>query len=143
RGRQYRFPVVDIYLVKSTKPIFALVVELRDEIGFWEQPSEDGDVLVGVSWRGLASNRLRLGLGKTGGDIKDDAPTAAPFSAPVSENAVQSIKNQTVKGSDNEANSSGYVGYRWSGDRMRFLEQATVGPNAPLDLRVRRIGLRR
>ena len=28
-----------------------------------------------------------------------------------------------------------YVGYRWSGDRMRFLEQATFGPTAALDNR--------
>jgi uncharacterized protein (DUF1800 family) len=35
-----------------------------------------------------------------------------------------------------------YVGYKWSGDRMRFLEQATFGPTQALDSRIRRIGLR-
>ena len=35
-----------------------------------------------------------------------------------------------------------YVGYRYSGDRIRFLEQATFGPTAALDDRLRRIGLR-
>ena len=35
-----------------------------------------------------------------------------------------------------------YVGYRWSGDRTRLLEQATFGPNATFDSRLRRVGLR-
>jgi len=34
------------------------------------------------------------------------------------------------------------VGYRWSGDRRRFLEQAAFGPTDALDNRIRRIGLR-
>jgi uncharacterized protein (DUF1800 family) len=34
-----------------------------------------------------------------------------------------------------------FVGNRWSGDRMRFLEQATFGATPALDARIRRIGL--
>ena len=37
---------------------------------------------------------------------------------------------------------SSAVGYLWSGDRMRFLEQSTFGPTKALDTRVRRLGLR-
>ncbi len=64
RGRQYRFPVVDMYPVrtKAKVPTNALVIELRDEIGYWDSPAS-GDVLVRVSWRGMTSDRLRLGYG--------------------------------------------------------------------------------
>ena len=130
RGRKYRFPVLDLAPVKGFEGVYALRVKLRDEIGFWEQPGEDGDVLVNVTWRGLTSNRVRLGLGKTGGEIKDD-PSAAP--TPISAFAFNK---------SSEAPTTEFVGYRWSGDRIRFLEQATFGPTVALDNRIRRIGLR-
>ncbi len=126
--RIYRFPIIDFQRVKSEKTLYALTIVLKDELGFWEQPSEIGDVLIGVTWRGLASNRLRLGLGKVGGEIKDDSPL--------------SKASQNVKGGYEDANNPGFVGYRWSGDRIRFLEQATFGPTQALDDRIRRIGLR-
>jgi uncharacterized protein (DUF1800 family) len=130
RGRKYRFPVLDLQPVKGFDGVYALRVKLRDEIGYWQPPDESGDVLVNVTWRGLTSNRVRLGLGKTGGEIKDDAgalPTplsAVPFNK------------------SSEPPTAELVGYRWSGDRIRFLEQSTFGPTVALDNRVRRIGLR-
>jgi uncharacterized protein (DUF1800 family) len=128
-GRQYRFPVLELTPVKSAgAPTYALTIILKDELGFWSQPEENGDVLVGVTWRGLASNRLRLGLGTTGGDIKDDAPISKTSSS--------------FKEGEDAPGTPGYVGYRWSGDRIRFLEQATFGPTTALDDRIRRIGLR-
>jgi uncharacterized protein (DUF1800 family) len=129
KGRQYRFPVLDLQPVKGMEWVYALTVKLSDEIGFWEPPTADGDVLVNVSWRGLTSNRVRLGLGATGGNIKDDegaVPTPAPLSPP-------------KKDTDTSTN---LVGYKYSGDRIRFLEQATFGPTVALDNRIRRIGLR-
>ncbi|HEY0427131.1 MAG TPA: DUF1800 family protein [Pyrinomonadaceae bacterium] len=132
KGRQYRFPVVEIQRVKSESTVYALTIVLKDELGFWEQPAEDGDVLIGVAWRGLASNRLRLGLGKTGGEIKDDAPVPA----------AKTTAKLFSKGDQSVPNSADYVGYRWSSDRIRFLEQATFGPTQALDDRIRRIGLR-
>ena len=130
KGRQYRFPVLDFQPVGGYDGVYALTVKLRDEIGYWEQPSEDGDVLVGLSWRGLVSNRVKIGLGKIGGDIKDDeGATPTPLSGVP--------YNKTSEQPTNE-----YGGYRWSGDRNRFLQQATFGPTVALDNRVRRIGLR-
>lgn len=129
-GRKYRFPVLDIRPLRGQEWIYALTVELRDELGFWEQGAESGDVLVGVTWRGMASNRLRLGFGKTGGAIKDDegaTPSPAPAAAPIAKRA------------DEEQSR---VGYLHSGDRKRFLEQASFGPTKALDDRIRRIGLR-
>lgn len=130
QGRQYRFPVVEIQRVKSEKTIYALTIILKDELGFWEQPAENGDVLIRVTWRGLVSNGVLLGLGKTGGDIKVDA-------------SASKTANQTfLKEDEDIPGSPGYVGYRWSGDRIRFLEQATFGPTKALDDRIRRIGLK-
>jgi uncharacterized protein (DUF1800 family) len=76
----------------------------------------------------LESNRLRLGIGATGGPIAGDEPAPAAIKSSTS----------TLK-SPSEPDS---VGYRFSGDRIRFLEQATFGPTPALDDRVRRIGLR-
>lgn len=129
--RQYRVPVVDLQPSEYQKGVYRVTIYLRDELGFWEQPAANGDVLVRLTWRGLSSNRVRLGLGKTGGEIKDD-PGSQP--TPLSQAA------SFMTGA--EPPTSEYVGYRWSGDRMRFLQQATFGANRSLDDRIRRIGLR-
>ena len=128
-GRKYRFPVTSIESLPKKDWIYALTVELRDEIGFWESPAEDGDVLIRLTWRGLSSNQVRLGLGKIGGIKDDKGAVPTPF------------KNFSVKPTL-AAYAPKTTGYRWSGDRMRFLEQATFGPTSALDSRIRRIGLR-
>ena len=131
RGRRYQFPVLNLKLVDRQNRIYVLIIEIKDKSGYWEQPPEKGDVLVSVAWRGLESNRVRLGLGATGGAIEDDAGAVpTPFSAKTNNKSKEEIEVQN------------YVGYRWSGDRIRFLEQATFGPTDALDRRVQRIGLR-
>lgn len=133
RGRKYRFPVVDLYRIKSPSPTYALVFELCDEIGYWDAPGA-GDLLLRVSWRGMTSDRSRIGYGVTGGPIKDDQ-------VPYSRLFTYSLNNglpAKSKGLDEPA----YAGYRWSGDRMRFLQQASFGATEPLDQRIRRIGIR-
>lgn len=127
-GHTFRFPVLDLHESKYSG-VYELTVLVRDEIGFWDQPSEDGDILVNVTWRGLTSNRVRLGLGVIGGNVKDD------------EGAVPTPLGGKY-GATSQTPTSEYVGYRWSGDRQRFLEQATFGPTPELDNRIRRIGLR-
>jgi uncharacterized protein (DUF1800 family) len=129
KGRKYRFPVLDLQPVKELDGVYALTVKLKDDVGFWEPPAADGDVLVNVTWRGLTSNRVRLGLGQIGGDIKDDEG-AVP--TPLYGTATKNV----------DTTPTDLVGYRWSGDRIRFLEQATFGPTVDLDNRLRRIGLR-
>ncbi|MDQ3129165.1 MAG: DUF1800 domain-containing protein [Acidobacteriota bacterium] len=129
-GRKYRFPVEEITPVRGQEWIYAVTVELRDEIGFWEQPKADGDVLIRLTWRGLSSNQVKLGLGSIGGDIKDEEGTVPT-----------PLKNFSTAPAET-ASALPSVGYRWSGDRMRFLEQATFGPTAALDSRIRRLGLR-
>ena len=134
RGRQYRFPIIDFRVSNPEKRTYAVTIRLRDDIGYW-QPLANGDVLIRIAWRGLTSDRLRLGYGTTGGNIKDDL---LPLSSVRS--AVSHFSN--IDKATGESQRPGYVGYRWSGDRMRFLEQAAFGPTAALDSRIRRIGLR-
>ena len=131
-GKNHRFPVVAVEAVKSSPGVFALTVQLRDELGFFDLPT-GGDVAVSVVWRGLESNQLRLGIGGTGGSLPNEA-AMHPASATASGNPSESKLDVT--------DSPDYVGYRYSGDRTRFLEQATFGPTAALDERIRRIGLR-
>lgn len=65
-GHEYRFPVV-AFGGSIRRGVFAVTVRLTDEIGFWEPPTANGDLLVQLAWRGLGSNRVRLGLGQIGG----------------------------------------------------------------------------
>ncbi len=134
RGGKYRFPVLSVEPVAGKEWVYALTIELRDQLNFAEPPAADGDILISVVWRGLASNRARLALGRMGGDIKDDegaVPTPFPMSPPV-------IATDKTGGLD----APSYIGYKYSGDRTRFMEQATFGPTTALDDRLRRIGLR-
>ncbi len=125
KGTQFQMRVVDFQQV--TKTVYALTTVLYDDLGYWGQPEANGDVLVNVTWRGLTSNRVRLGLGKIGGEIKD-----AVDATPTPIDSVKSLRTPTPN----------YVGYRFSADRHRFLQQATFGPTTDLDNRIRRIGLR-
>jgi hypothetical protein len=119
-GRTYQFQVED--LTSISRAVYALKVRLFDP-GARGQPPADGDGLIYVTWRGLASNQLKIGLGKTGGDVKIPAVKFAAARA-------------------DEPPNSELIGYRWSADRKRFLEQATFGPSPELDATVRRLGLR-
>ncbi len=129
-GHKFRFPVVGIEPIANSEGIYRVTVVLTDSIRFWDTPKADGDVLIYLTWRGMGSNSVRLGIGKIGGDIKD-----APDSKPTPFGAI----GQTEPG---KIDSPNYVGYRWSADRQRFLEQATFGPNSDLDNRIRRNGIR-
>lgn len=132
KGLQYRFPVIDLQPIDKNGSIYAVTIRLIDELGFWEAPAADGDIILTLTWRGLESNHVRLGFGQLGGSIKD-GPGAVP--APVG-------GRYNSKGQAEDGPGTEFVGYRWSGDRIRFLEQATFGPTPALDERVRRIGLK-
>lgn len=127
-GHQFRFPVIGIEEVAKTDGVFRVTIVLKDEIGFWDAPVGDGDVLVYIAWRGLASNSVRLGLGKIGGDIREE-PDARPT-------PLGGKRNLT------RPDAVDATSYRWSGDRFRLAEQATFGPNLALDNKLRRIGVR-
>jgi uncharacterized protein (DUF1800 family) len=122
-GRQYRLTVENVRQLKQDW-IYALTVRITDENEYNGQPPANGDVLIRVSWRGNTSNRVRLGLGETGGKIRDDAG-AVP--TPVSQASPSRLTRSASTG----------------GDRKRFMEQAAFGPTQALDLRLRQLGLSR
>jgi len=128
-GRVYKFPIIAIRAVKNAPGVYSVKMRIYDDAGFWNEPPRDGEVLISLTWRGLSSNRVKLLLGENGPTIKDD-PGAVP--TPLS----------TVQKFSKEPPTTEYVGYRWSGDRSRFMEQAAFGPTTALDQRIRRIGLR-
>ncbi|MEO7538801.1 MAG: DUF1800 domain-containing protein, partial [Pyrinomonadaceae bacterium] len=136
-GRRYRFPVLKIEPYTGGPFLhgaYSVTTTLTDQLGYWQQPIPEGDVLIGLTWRGLISNRVRLGVGRVGGAITDDrGAVPTPITADYT---------NRLRPAGDRPDSPDYVGYRWSGDRMRFLEQATFGPTAALDARIRRIGPR-
>lgn len=121
-GKIFELPTED--LIQVTKTVFAIKVKLQDINGYRGQPTADGESIIYLTWRGLVSNSLRISLGNSGGEIK--FPAFLNYELPKL----------------NDTQTSDYVGYLHSGDRTRFLEQATFGPTSSLDTRIRRIGLR-
>jgi uncharacterized protein (DUF1800 family) len=117
-GKTFELDVLE--LRESAKKQHTLVFRLFDRAGFKGQPLADGDSLIYLTWRGNASNSLKIGLGSTGGM---EIPAFSQKFQP-------------------EETSTEFVGYRFSGDRKRFAEQATFGPSAMSDHRLRRIGIR-
>jgi len=78
---RFHYPLIVEYV--GTVPGFpwmtAIVVRLNDNLG------DVGDVLVGITYRGITSNRVRLGIGHIGGGPPDDpppTPTPTPASTP-------------------------------------------------------------
>lgn len=115
------YELAPVSITRTRKGEIALTLRLFDPSGFRGQPAADGDHWFYVTWRGLMSNALKIGLGRAGGTLR---PLSRPAKA------------------RNEPAEQNFVGYRWSGDRIRFLEQATFGPSAAADERLRRIGPR-
>jgi uncharacterized protein (DUF1800 family) len=123
-----RYPLTVEYVgqVPSFEGISMIVLRLNDGMG------DVGDVLVRVNLHGVASNRVRVGIGHIGGGPADDTgavPTPAPEIPPAPKPAA------TPNPYTDPAFAAG-------GDGVRFLEQATFGPS-PADLaHLRSIGIR-
>ena len=116
----YRYPLTILSLeqIEERPWVYALTVQLHGGIG------DVGDTLIRVTWRGMSSNRVRLAIGHAGGKIQDDngaVPTPMP-------------DKPLVRNGQSES-----VGLPYTGDRVRFMEQATFGPTAELEARLRRI----
>jgi hypothetical protein len=119
-GRYNRYPLQLVSLAPTAgRPwLYALTFKLHDGMG------DVGDVLLRVTWRGMASNRVRLSIGHQS-DIRDDegaVPTPLPASPPVSA-------------------QPDAPGLPYAGDRVRFMHQATFGPTPALESQLRRLGL--
>ncbi|MCA1593998.1 MAG: heme-binding protein [Acidobacteria bacterium] len=73
--RIYTLAVEHVGPVPGQEWMSSVVVKLNDELG------DVGDVLVRVTYQGVASNRVRVGIGHVGGGLPDDSgavPTPAP-----------------------------------------------------------------
>jgi len=133
QGHQFRFPATNLQLSDASRGIYLLDVDLRDELGYYESPTSWGDLLLSVSWRGNISNDVQLSTGSPVPPAPTTTPTPTiPKRSPPSSPAFRGSQESFV----------GLNGYRFSGDRRRFLEQATFGPTDSEDNRIRRIGLR-
>ncbi len=120
--QNYPLEIESLGQTRERSWVYALTIRLNPAAG------DAGDVLVRVTWRGVSSNRVRLSIGHSGGKIRDDegaAPTPLPEKP--------FLKNRI------EENA---VGLQFSGDRIRFLQQATFGATPEQDARLRRIGIR-
>jgi uncharacterized protein (DUF1800 family) len=121
RGKQYRLAVENIQRLPKRSWIYGLTLRVYDPNGYNGQPTLKGGLVIRVSWRGNTSNRVRLTSGRVEMPDPDGlVPSPSPVYAPA---AAQRFST--------------------GGDRKRFMEQATFGPNASLDFRLRQIGLSR
>jgi hypothetical protein len=73
-GKHVQYPLTVEYVgaVAGASGVTAIVVRLHDDLG------DVGDVLVGITFRGATSNRVRVGIGHIGGGPPDDPATPKP-----------------------------------------------------------------
>ncbi len=69
---QYPLTVEYVGTVPNLSGVTSLIVRLHDQLG------DTGDVLVGITFRGQSSNRVRIGIGHVGGGPPDDVPVPQP-----------------------------------------------------------------
>lgn len=69
---QYPLAVEYVGAVADASGVTAVVVRLHDNLG------DVGDVLVGITFHGATSNRVRIGIGHIGGGPPDDDVTPQP-----------------------------------------------------------------
>lgn len=120
----YVLTVEDVRPVPGFEWMSAITVRLADNM------NNPGDVLVRINLHGVASNRVRVAIGHTGGGPPDDAgsiPTPAPAVAP------QPTPTPTP---------NPYTGVATTADTVRFLEQATFGPTSAEVSRVQAMGFK-
>ncbi len=120
-SRHFLYPLEVVSLQPATeyKNVYALNVRFN-------YAEDVGDVLVRVTWRGMSSNRVRFSVGYEGGKIQDD-PDSVP--TPISVAEITNKQPQKTIGV-----------LPWSGDRVRFMSQATFGANSLSENRIRRFG---
>lgn len=114
-GKTYPLQIEYVGQVPNFPGITMIVVRLHDDIG------DVGDVLLRLNLHGMASNRVRVAIGHSGGGPADDAgavATPAPDTPPAAEAPL-------------DPNS--LLGTPTDQDAVRFLEQATWGPT-PADI---------
>lgn len=121
-GKIYPLRIEFVGQVPNFPGITQIVVRLADDLG------DVGDVLLRLNLHGMASNRVRVAIGHTGGGPTDDVgaiPTPAP---------------QTPPGADPPLVPDPFTGPASEADTVRFLEQASWGPTSAEVARVKAMG---
>lgn len=121
-GKLYALRVEHVGRVPGFLGITMIIVRLSDDMG------DVGDVLLRVNLRGMASNRVRVGIGHVGGGPPDDIgaiPTPAPTTPPPA---------------DPPVTLDPFTGAASDADTVRFLEQASWGPTTAEINRVKAMG---
>lgn len=128
--REYLLKVESFEPVEGLDWVYAVRVKLDENM------ENVGDVLVRITWRGMTTNRVRLGIGFADGGLKDDfgsVPTPMPWERPTAE--LTNTKSNSKNSSLEAVTPTNYP------DVMRFMQQATFGPTTVLEQRLRRIGI--
>jgi uncharacterized protein (DUF1800 family) len=121
-GKLYPLRIEFMGQVPGFPGITMFIVRLADEIG------DVGDVLLRLNLHGMASNRVRMGIGHVGGGPADDfgaVATPAPVTPPPA---------------DPPLVPDPYTGAASDADAVRFLEQATWGPTSADIAHVKSVG---
>ena len=116
-GAIYPLKVEYVGTVPNFDGIYMVVLRLNDLM-----PSNLGDVLVRLNLHGLASNRVRVGIGQIGGGPADDNPgvgNPAPATPPGAATPLTLAQYQAQYNDPNFASDN---------DLKRFLEQSSWGP---------------
>ena len=123
-GKIYPLRVEYVGQVPNFPGITMIIVRLADDLG------DVGDVLLRLNLHGMASNRVRVAIGHSGGGPTDDAgsvPTPAPVDPPPA---------------DPPMVLDSFTGPASDADTVRFLEQASWGPTPAEVARVKAMGFR-
>lgn len=121
-GKRYPLRVEHASTVPGFPGITMIILRLADDMG------DLGDVLLSLNLHGMSSNRVRVGIGHTGGGPADDAGSI-PTPAPV-----------TPGPADPPLVPDSFTGTPTDADAVRFLEQAAWGPNAADLAHVKSVG---
>jgi uncharacterized protein (DUF1800 family) len=122
-GKLYPMKIEFMGQVPNFPGITMFVLRLADDLG------DVGDVLLRLNLHGVASNRVRIAIGHSGGGPADDfgaVPTPAPQTPPPADAPLD--PNAFIAAPINDA------------DAVRFLEQATWGPTTADIAHVKQVG---
>jgi uncharacterized protein (DUF1800 family) len=121
-GKIYPLRIEFMGQVAGFPGITMFIIRLADDIG------DVGDVLLHLNLHGLASNRVRMGIGHVGGGPVDDV------------GAVATPAPATPPPADPPLVPDSYAGAATDADAVRFLEQATWGPTSADIAHVKAVG---
>ncbi|MFL6211596.1 MAG: DUF1800 family protein [Pyrinomonadaceae bacterium] len=120
--RLYKFKVENVDPVPGFEGMQQVIIRLSDDIG------DVGDILLRLNLHGVASNRVRISVGHTGGTLQDD-PGSVPSPAPATPPAPTPTPTPNP-----------YTGAASDADTVRFLEQAAWGPTSAEVTRIKAMG---